>query len=227
MKNTVTNIIPSGSAGSGVTDGDKGDITVSSSGTAWTIDNDVVTYAKMQNVSATDKVLGRSTAGAGDVEEVTCTSFARSLLDDTTASAARTTAGMFGYALPFGHLDGGTLTDGATYYFAHPAFAAGTSSSGAKRMGIPKDGTITSVIFYNRSSTTAGSNENWELAVLVNGTSETSVATVALSTNIRVWSNTGLSIPVVAGDYVQLVYKPVTWATNPAVVTGYGHIYIE
>lgn len=54
-----------------LTDGDKGDITVSSSGATWTIDNDVVTYAKIQNVSATDRLLGRDTAGAGDVEELT------------------------------------------------------------------------------------------------------------------------------------------------------------
>lgn len=33
--------------------------------------NDAVTYAKMQNVSATSRLLGRSTAGAGDVEEIT------------------------------------------------------------------------------------------------------------------------------------------------------------
>ena len=45
--------------GGGISDGDKGDVTVSSSGTVWTIDNDVVTYAKMQDVSATDKLLGR------------------------------------------------------------------------------------------------------------------------------------------------------------------------
>lgn len=112
-----------------VSDGDKGDITVSASGATWTIDanavsndkirqssglsllgrsanttgdiaditaandggvlrrsgtdigfgtiatagiaDDAVTYAKMQNVSATQRVLGRSTAGAGNTEEVT------------------------------------------------------------------------------------------------------------------------------------------------------------
>jgi len=57
-------------AGGGISDGDKGDITVSGSGATWTIDNDVVTYAKMQNVSATDRILGRDTTGAGDVEEL-------------------------------------------------------------------------------------------------------------------------------------------------------------
>jgi len=50
-----------------------------------------VTYAKIQDVSATDKLLGRSTAGAGDVEEITCTSFARDVLDDADAATARTT----------------------------------------------------------------------------------------------------------------------------------------
>lgn len=61
-------------------DGDKGDITVSASGATWTIDNDAVTYAKIQNVSATDRLLGRSTAGAGDIEEITCTAAGRALL---------------------------------------------------------------------------------------------------------------------------------------------------
>jgi Repeat of unknown function (DUF5907) len=36
-----------------------------------TVATDAVTYAKMQNVSATSRVLGRVTAGAGDVEELT------------------------------------------------------------------------------------------------------------------------------------------------------------
>jgi hypothetical protein len=55
------------------------------------IANDAVTYSKIQNVSATDRLLGRSTAGAGDIEEITCTAAGRALLDDADAAAQRTT----------------------------------------------------------------------------------------------------------------------------------------
>lgn len=62
----------SGSISIGLSNGDWGDITTSgSTGVVWTIDNDVVTYAKMQNVSATSRIMCRKTAGAGDMEECT------------------------------------------------------------------------------------------------------------------------------------------------------------
>jgi hypothetical protein len=50
-----------------------GDVSFAASGGAGTIANDAVTYAKMQNVSATSRFLGRVTAGAGDPEELTPT----------------------------------------------------------------------------------------------------------------------------------------------------------
>lgn len=58
-----------------------GDVTKALGGTVLTIannavvtayiNNDAVTYAKIQNVSATDRLLGRDTAAAGDIEEIT------------------------------------------------------------------------------------------------------------------------------------------------------------
>lgn len=58
-----------------------------------TVATDAITYAKIQNVSATDRVLGRSTAGAGDMEEITFTAAARALADDATAAAMLVTLG--------------------------------------------------------------------------------------------------------------------------------------
>ena len=57
-------------AGSGISDGDKGDITVSSSGTVWTIDNSTITYAKLQNASVGNVVLARASATSGVYSEV-------------------------------------------------------------------------------------------------------------------------------------------------------------
>jgi len=60
-----------GSGGGGIT-ALTGDVTASGSGSvAATIADEAVTYAKMQHVSATSRVLGRITSGAGDVEELT------------------------------------------------------------------------------------------------------------------------------------------------------------
>lgn len=55
--------------GGGLSDGDYGDITVSGGATVMTIDPDVVTFAKIQNI-LTSRLLGRSSGGTGDVEEI-------------------------------------------------------------------------------------------------------------------------------------------------------------
>ena len=132
----------------GVADGSKGDITVSASGATWTINanavvtadiaGSAVTYAKIQNVSATDRILGRSTAGAGVVEEITCTGFGRSLLDDASAAAARTTLGLgtmstaaAGDYLP---IAGGTLTGTTTISVAAGASLNLSSTGGTAQV---------------------------------------------------------------------------------------------
>ena len=50
-----------------------------------------ISYAKIQDVSVTDKLLGRQTAGAGPAEEIDCTGAGRALIDDENASAQRAT----------------------------------------------------------------------------------------------------------------------------------------
>jgi len=118
----------------GLTDGDKGDITVSATGTSWVIDNQAVTYAKIQNVSATDKLLGRSTAGAGSVEEITCTAAGRAILDDADATAQRTTLGLGTLATQSGTFSGtssGTNTGDQTITLTGDVTGSGTGSFAA------------------------------------------------------------------------------------------------
>ena len=62
--------VGSGGGGGGITDGDKGDITVTASGATWTIDAGGVTYAKMQTESA-HSIVGRAGAGTGVLAGIT------------------------------------------------------------------------------------------------------------------------------------------------------------
>jgi hypothetical protein len=66
----------------GLTDGNKGDITVTGTGATWTINNNAVSLAKMAQV-ATATFLGRTTAATGNVEALTATQ-ATALLNEAT-----------------------------------------------------------------------------------------------------------------------------------------------
>ena len=74
-----------------LTDWDKGDIKLTSSGTVWTIENNVVTNAKQATV-ATNTIKGRTTAGTWNVEDLTTTQVAWMLPVATTSVAGTMSA---------------------------------------------------------------------------------------------------------------------------------------
>jgi hypothetical protein len=91
----------------------------------------LVTYAKIQNVSATDLILGRSSAGAGVIEEITCTAAGRALIDDADAAAQRITLGLGTLATQSGTFSGtssGTNTGDQTITLTGDVTGSGTGS---------------------------------------------------------------------------------------------------
>ena len=96
--------------GGGVSDGDKGDVTVSGGGTAWAIDTGAVTLAKMASI-ATDSFLGRDTAGTGAPEVMTPVQ-ARGILNVADgASANASDASLRDRATHTGTQASGTISD--------------------------------------------------------------------------------------------------------------------
>lgn len=112
-----------------------GDVSGSGTGSfGATIADNAVTYAKMQDVSASDRLLGRSTAGAGDVEEITCTAAGRALLDDADATAQRNTLGL------------GTAATQPSSAFEVPLTFNGGLSRSTNTVSIANDGVTTARI---------------------------------------------------------------------------------
>jgi hypothetical protein len=82
-----------------VTTGDNGSVTSTMilDGTILNIDVNTsagIEFSKLANISTTDRLLGRSTASAGPIEEVVCTAAGRALLADVSNTAQRTTLGL-------------------------------------------------------------------------------------------------------------------------------------
>jgi hypothetical protein len=69
-----------GQSGGGISDSDYGDITVTASGTVWTIDPDSVTYSKIQNIAADNVLLGNTSGAGSAISELSATQV-RSLLN--------------------------------------------------------------------------------------------------------------------------------------------------
>jgi hypothetical protein len=94
------------------------DLLLGYSGSAWSM----FAPGRIITMSATDKVVGRSSSGAGAAEEIAFTNQARQLCDDTLFSAMRTTLGAGGLA------DANTWTNLQT--FSRAGFPVQLSNTG-------------------------------------------------------------------------------------------------
>lgn len=90
-------------------------------------------------ISATDKILGRATAGAGDVEEIACTAAGRALIDDINAAAQRTTLGLGTIATQAANsvaITGGSITGITDLAIADGGTGSSTAAAARLALGL-------------------------------------------------------------------------------------------
>ena len=112
-----------------------------------------------------------------------------------------------------------------SFFGSHPA--APSAASDKYRIKV-----LTAMTLYAGKvsvySSTAGSNEAWNLYVLHNNVTSHLIGSVATSANLREWSFTSWTIGALAvGDTLELWLDNPTWATNPSGCTIGGQLHFQ
>lgn len=160
-----------------------------------TIADDAVTFAKMQNISS-DHVLGRATAGSGDVEEL------------TLGNALETPGGVLN-AIAYSNIFGGVTNVGGN---ATTLALLGALSANSGIIALAA-GQIIGVFITLASARTAGT---CTAQVLINGVAQTGLGQTAQidgTNTLRAYAVFPTPISFVRGDYLQI--QTVTAAFTP------------
>jgi hypothetical protein len=115
--------------------------------------------------------------------------------------------------------------DTTPFYFGMKP-AAITTTAGQNKIYIRKPGTLKIAEIYTYAGT-AGTAEAVSMYVRVNNTTDYLISTLSVSANERIFTNSALSIPLAAGDYIEIKCIPPIWVTNPLTFICGGYIYIE
>lgn len=125
-----------------------------------------------------------------------------------------------GYLIYAQSLTESSMSDSETYYVGNGSDLLTSTSRADTKTPIPTTGTITACYGTITVAGTLASSGNSTVSIRVNGSSSTSVSTtVAMSSATNNFSNTGLSIAVTAGDYIEFTIDTPSWSTNPTNVS--------
>lgn len=116
-------------------------------------------------------------------------------------------------------------TDSETVYFGSVGRTPNATAT-ISRVYVPVAGTI-SRADIGAHCATIGTSENWSLYIRKNNTTDTLVQTLGSASSFRVWSNSGLSISMSAGDYLEIKSVEPTWATNPVNCSFGGNVVVD
>ncbi len=207
--------------------------------------NDTVTYAKIQNVSATDRLLGRDTASAGDIEELTVSGgleFTGSLGIQTTAFTGDVTKTAGGTALTIASnavVTAKIADDNVTYAKIQNVSATNrflgriTSGAGDTEELTGTQATTLLDTFTNSLKGLVPAQSNIRTKLIANTTyyirTAPTTVTVSIASPAEVaWSSHGLSIndPVIFSSPLDRGSCTITIA-SPGVVTKTAHGYVN
>jgi hypothetical protein len=200
-------------SGGGVSDGDKGDITVSGSGATWTVDNDAVTYAKIQNVSAASKLLGRGDSGSGDVQEITLGTGLT--MTGTTLAASGGGGGLGDPTYVVTKTADETVTSSTTLQDDDHLFQALTSGKNywiELNILVSRTDTSNSVGFKVGFD---GNSEGYNGSTLADGTTGVNNITISNNANIPMGRVVQIALALTSNKTVKFM-----WAQNSSVSTG-------
>lgn len=115
-----------------------------------------------------------------------------------------------------------------TYYIGGNPQSAGTTA-GRNRIYILRDGTITSATIMFDNNGTLSTTEVSTVSIRLNNTTDYTLTSSATNdARPTVFSNASMSVPVVAGDYIEIKWStPATWATSPTQVRPQGVFNIQ
>ncbi len=143
---------------------------------------------------------------------------------DPTNNRLNTNAGYVLTAESTGSLN---PVDATTYYFGSLFSLGANGTAATRRLYIPVSGTIKACTLYFNNGV-VGSNETSTASIRLNNTTDSTIsAAVTNDSATTFFSNSALSIAVVAGDYIEIKWVAPTWVTNPTSVRIAANLYIQ
>lgn len=174
-------------------------------------------------------VLCGGTTSTNPVQSIASVGSSGEVLTSNGAGALPTFQAPGGYTL-FMVTFSSSPADAQTYFLSmSQAMTTYTASGNADtRLYIPKAGTILACYGVVTVGGTLGSAGSSTLSIRLNNSSDTTVSSsIPMTSASNTFNNTGLSITVAAGDYIEYKWLTPTWGTNPTVVRTSISVYIR
>jgi len=208
---TLVTGLPAWAADAGISDGDKGDITVSVTGSVWTIDNGAVTLAKQADM-ATASLIYRKTAGSGTPEVQTLATLKTDLGLTGTNSGDNAVNTLYS-----GLVTNATHTGDATGSGALTVVALNGTNLAALGTGVLKNTTTTGVPFISKVAITEPATS--ATLTIANGKTLTANNTITLAgTDSTVMTFPSTSATIARTDAAN-TFTGVQTMTSPATTT--------